>query len=157
MALDVAQMSNEIALSIQNLISALVGLPIATISSLKTLAAALPGSSKLLSAASSSWANFCPTVLLLASKFTVLLMIAKLRLLPTPLRYVCYFSKYWNFMAIFMLQFKVLCSLQKSKLKNSELGPRTSSLHFSSYKIDTNSVLNLPYCEFQFVYETLHN
>ena len=72
MALDVAQMSNEIALSIQNLISALVGLPIATISSLKTLAAALPGSSKLLSAASSSWANFCPTVLLLASKFTVL-------------------------------------------------------------------------------------
>ena len=123
MALDVAQMSNEIALSIQNLISALVGLPIATISSLKTLAAALPGSSKLLSVASSSWANFCPTVLLLASKFTVLLMIAKLRLLPTPLRYVCYFSKYWNFMAIFMLQFKVLCSLQKS---NCELDPRTS-------------------------------
>ena len=54
MALDVAQMSNEIALSIQNLISALVGLPIATISSPKTLERSC--SSKL-----SLWgpANFC--------------------------------------------------------------------------------------------------
>ena len=72
MALDGAQMSNEIALSIQNLISALVGLPIATIPN-KTFVSPL-----LYSPVS----TFSPTLVKaqLLSGVLLLMIIAKLRL-----------------------------------------------------------------------------